>query len=194
MAVPRQVTLGNWDHVGRPGAACDGCEETFAESTDFYSLLFMKSDGLSRKEVCPDCYSKIAHTAFAFWKSTVQPPDSSRPRPLDVNFLIEFFQRLSAKKDDERQLQICYIVALILIRKKTLIQLPSTHDDNGEVLRVRFKQDAEENIHEIPVPELTAEKMEIIRDDLGRIFNLQGSNETPASNQNNSTPPASTES
>ena len=174
MGVPRQVTLGNWDHVGRPGASCDGCEATFAEADDFYSLLFMNSDGLSRREVCPDCYAKIADDAFAFWKSTVQPPDSSRPRPLDVNFLVEFFERLNAKKDDERQLQICYIVALILIRKKTLIQLPSGSNENGEILRVRFKQDEVEKVHEIPVPVLTADKMELIRDDLGRIFNLQG--------------------
>ncbi len=188
------MTLGNWDHVGRPGASCDGCEATFVELDDFYSLLFMGSDGLSRKEVCPDCYERTADEAFAFWKSTVQPPDASRPRPLDVNFLVEFFERLNAKKDDERQLQICYIVALILIRKKTLIQLRSARNENGEVLRVRFKQDADETVHEIPVPELTADKMELIRDDLGRIFNLQGAGGDKAEAQKSSTPPESTES
>ena len=186
------MTTGSWDRVGKPATVCEGCEKAFSELDDFYSLLFLTAEGLSRKEVCPDCHDQTAPDAFAFWKSSVQALDTNRPRPLDVNFLIDFFQRLTEHVDDERQLQICYIVALILIRKKTLVQLPSGQGESGEILRVRVKKDENETVHEIPVPELTAEKMEIIRDDLGRIFNLGGGGSAPVKDdtQKSPTPPS----
>ena len=167
--------VGDWESsLGKPGSVCEDCAKPFEVGDSFVSVLAFQETGLARREVCVSCFEKAETQAFAFWRSRVLAPDAKKRRPLDLNFLVEFFNRLLTGGGEPDQVEVGYIVALLLVRKKVLEQLRTeTDDDEREFMIVRFKSKEEElPEHRIFVPDLTPERMEIIRDDLARIFNL----------------------
>ncbi|MCA9319534.1 MAG: hypothetical protein KDB53_02305 [Planctomycetes bacterium] len=169
---------GDWESaLGKPAPRCDACETGFEPGTSFVNSLDLVEGRLVRHVLCDACDAQATPSPFAFWRSRVAIPDANRPRPLDLNFLIELFQRLHGDQVDPTNTEVRYIVALLLLRKKVLTQVRLEALEAGEtiheVLVTRFTREKEGPEFRTDVPELTAEKMESIRDDLGRIFNLE---------------------
>ena len=167
---------GDWESTFvRAQAACSRCEKAFSLGDDFCSWLQFGEEGLERVDVCVPCTEASEGEAerFAFWRTRIAKK-MERPRRLDVAFLIDFFRRLQDQLDDEKHVQVAYIVALLLLRKKTLVLQASKKDEHGrELMVLRFAKDEDETDYTVPVPELTEERMALISDDLGRIFNIE---------------------
>lgn len=166
----------DWDStVGRPEDACGSCEKVFETGDLLVSFLGFDEGLLVRRVKCVECFDPEVDESYAFWRSRKAAPDRDRPRPLDVEFLVEFFKRLVGEGPAPERAAICYIVALLLVRRKLLDQHAVEQDGETEIMVLRFKKDESATDWRVPVPELTPEKMETIRDDLGRIFNLEAS-------------------
>ena len=161
--------------VGRPEDVCSKCEKSFDTGDELVSYLGFDEGLLVRRVKCPSCFEPDSEDHYAFWRARKAAPDRDRPRPLDVEFLVEFFKRLVGEGPAPERVAVCYIVALLLVRRKLLDHRATDQDGEVEMMVLRFKKDESETDYRVPVPELTPEKMETIRDDLGRIFNLEAS-------------------
>ena len=172
----------------KPGLTCVVSGRQFEIGDDYVSFLrFDIDEGWQRADVAPECFDQLENSPFAFWRARVPEPEAKKKRPLDVNFLTEFFKRLNDPQVEESGVRdhraVAYIVTLLLVRKKVLIQDGVVMLEGQEFLEVHFKKGEESKSHRVLVPELTAEKMEMIRDDLGRIFNLDDGDDSKACSQ-----------
>lgn len=160
--------------IGRTHPRCGACERALGPGDELASILVFDEGALVRRDVCPshlDERPELADGAYARWRSRIPLPDEGKPRPLDVDFLADFFRRLQKDEADDRR-EVAYIVALLLIRKKILRQVGSEREGDAEVLVLTFVKGEDDAEHRVRVPELSEAKMDAIRGDLGRIFNL----------------------
>jgi hypothetical protein len=173
VATQQKQVLGDvWEQsLVRPQPRCTQCEAPFGEGAQYVSLLEIGDDGLRRRDVCPSCHEKSGGEGFAFWRGQIARHDGRRRRQLDVNFLVDFFKRLREPEAAPQHEGIAYIVALILVRKKILTL--SRADRDPSALVVRFANEPDSPWQRLPVPEIDAERMAAIKDDLTRIFNLE---------------------
>ena len=168
----RKVIVGQWEaSLGRPHFRCSLCDNGFPEGSEYVSVLLLdEAAALQRIDACTKCAAVHEARAFAFWRAKVTRSDERRKKQLDINFLVDFFRRLTAP-EAPHQGDITYIIALVLLRKKILVQPRGERDP--EKLVVRFSNEPDGPLHRLPIPELTPEKMAAIKDDLTRIFNLE---------------------
>ena len=180
----RRVAGGpaDWEKiVTRPEDACARCERAFAMGDEYVGVLAPVAEGsFERLDVCPNCL-EADETLFAYWRGKRRSEDEKRgPRRLDMNFLTDFFKRLQDHQDEERYVQVGYIVSLVLLRKKILVHRGQEQDDEGRrVMVFVFKKDEDQTEYRIVEPELTAERIESIRDDLAQVFNLDDDGAKP---------------
>lgn len=173
----------DWEYaLKKPGTVCSVSGKTFEIGDEYVSFLAYDAEaGWQRADMDPACFESLDDKPFAYWRSRIAEPEAKKARPLDLNFLTEFFVRLQDKKDEDEHREVGYIVTLLLVRKKVLKQLGLIVEDEAEFLEVKFTKEKDGKTFKVPVPEINAEKMDIIRDDLGRIFNLDdGSTEKAA--------------
>lgn len=171
---PKVTKSIDWEYaLKKPGTTCCVSGKTFEIGDEYVSFLAYDDEaGWQRADISPDCFESLADKPFAYWRSRIAEPEAKKARPLDLNFLTEFFVRLQDQKSEDEHNEVGYIVTLLLVRKKVLKQLGLIVEDEDEFLEVRFTKEKEGKVYRVPVPEINAEKMDIIRDDLGRIFNL----------------------
>lgn len=172
---PKIAKAIDWEYaLKKPGTVCCVSGKEFVAGDDYVSFLrYDAEEGWGRADISPECFEELDPRPFAYWRARVPQPEAKKARPLDLNFLTEFFVRLQDQKEGSEHQEVGYIVTLLLVRKKVLVQLGLAVEDENEFLEVRFTKEKDGSVYRVPVPEITAEKMEIIRDDLGRIFNLE---------------------
>lgn len=161
---------GDWDKVVKKAQeVCAACEEALLPDADVVTALTFGADGFSRRDLHPDCHAEDAD-AVATWRWKRARDLRPNARRLDLGFLSEFFKRLDGREDDQSR-RVAWIVSLLLLRKKILEEVGRRTVDDAETLELRFRKT--ERIYEVPDPQLDAEAMASIEDDLSRIFNLE---------------------
>ncbi|MCB9831911.1 MAG: hypothetical protein H6807_05500 [Planctomycetes bacterium] len=165
----------DWEHtLKKPEATCAATGRVFEPGDEYVSFLAYEPElGWQRREVAPEVFEALEDKPFAFWRHRVPMPEAKKQRPLDLNFLTEFFKRLQENREGPDHREVGYIVTLLLVRKKVLSQVGMASENGEEYLEVRFAKDKDGKVHRVLVPEIDGDKMEMIRDDLGRIFNLE---------------------
>lgn len=157
-----------WDKiVKKPQDVCAACEEALPADGDVLTSLEITDEGFTRRDLHPKCHE--GGDAVASWRWTRAKELRPNPRKLDLGFLSEFFKRLDGR-DEEHSHRVRWIVSLLLLRKKILELVGRTVVDGAEVMQLRFKKS--EKVYDVADPNLDAEAMASIEDDLAKIFNL----------------------
>ena len=132
----------DWEYaLKKPGKECCVSGRSFEPGDDYVSFIrYDEEEGWGRADISPECFEELDPKPFAYWRAKVQKPEAKKTRPLDLNFLTEFFVCLQEQKDQEEHAEVGYIVTLLLVRKKVLTQLGLSVEDDKELLEVRFNQ------------------------------------------------------
>lgn len=127
----------SWNIAGCSGQ-CTKCQTVFINEQTYNCYLFLDIDGPKREDYCQQCWQKMAAVAgrpdghHSYWQGRYKyQPEPVKEEPLkgDVS------KRLLKKWLDspERLHQcFCYILALMLLRKKYFQQKPSLKNDQGK--------------------------------------------------------------
>lgn len=113
-------------------------------------------------------------TLFGFWKRTL-PEHNEQPKPLvSADEMFDLFEQL-ADATEPRQLTFRYLLALILMRKKTLVyerSTPASGDQPGVlVLRHRVKG-GQGDCFEVVDPGLDDQTIAQAAEEIGQVMNL----------------------
>lgn len=120
---------------------CARCEREFELDEAYVSRVDIEEDELSRSDFCDGCFeAPTAEEAprVAFWRSrrTVAP---ERKRSIDFPTLRElFFKMAESGAEDHRK--VCYLLALVLIRKRFVKLREFVTEDGRDYLVVTTKQ------------------------------------------------------
>ena len=141
--------------------SCQVTNVPFAEGDFFYTLLFFKDEESQRLDLSESAWEERKHDVsapvpFSYWRSKYEAPPPPAPETIpkdDAEGMLRYF----LNQQDVKNQNACYILALMLERKKLLRPLPSPekttllyeHVATGETFIVRDPQLSLENLIEV---------------------------------------------
>ena len=140
------------------------CFETgreFDRGEEFFSALIDTDQGPERRDFGQDVWKGPSDDCIGWWKSSVPLLEKGRVYWAPSDVLLAYFESLTERAIKDA----AYAMGLLLVRKR-LLQLVETDDDaEGGPLMILRNRKTKEKI-EVPVVELTAERMSQIQDEL----------------------------
>lgn len=145
----------------RTARKCYETQREFDRGEEFFSALIDTDAGPERRDFGHDIWKGPADDCIGWWKSTVPLLEAGRVYWAPSDVLLAYFENLAGKAIKDAT----YVMGLLLVRKR-LLQLVETDDEaEGGPLMILRNRKTKEKI-EIPVVELTAERMIQIQDEL----------------------------
>lgn len=120
--------LSDWNIKAR-SPLCQATGQPFEEDQIFYTLLFCKGEDYERLDLCEEAWEARKRDTsqsmpFSYWRSKYEMPPPPPPEPLKKDDAEGMLRHLLASPEATHR-NACYILALMLERKKILKPLPS---------------------------------------------------------------------
>jgi tRNA U54 and U55 pseudouridine synthase Pus10 len=152
---------------------CHTCGRVFVVHDDYYSAVVEATeDQFVRQDFCPDCWNP-EHSYFSFWKTRVPEPDapSHGPRFVDMERLLQLFQRLEENQETEAQ-RFRYVLALVLMRKRRLRLLSSRRLKGGQGEELTVREVGAGREYTVTCPSLPETELASVADRLREILDM----------------------
>lgn len=142
---------------------CAVTERPFAEGEQFYTLLFREGNGFRREDLSEEAWTARNENIrpFSFWKSRYEPPPATPPEPLAKENAEELLRRLLAENS---QPNACFVLAVMLERKRILKQVKTEETDVGTVLIYEHAKNGDVFI--VPNVQLRLDELEGIQNEV----------------------------
>lgn len=99
-------------------ACCSDCGRSFQEGEEVYSLLRLVAEELQRADACRACFDQRDPSQDVVYWRTVQREKGGRMR-VDFDLLLAAMEGLALDTREERR-DLCYLLALLLVRHRKL--------------------------------------------------------------------------
>jgi hypothetical protein len=115
--------------------ACARTQRPFAAGEQFYTLLFREGEGFRREDLSEEAWSQRNENIrpFSFWKTRYEPPPAAPPETLAKENAEDILRRLLAENNPGHA-NACYVLAVMLERKRVLKQIKTDRTDDRPVL------------------------------------------------------------
>ena len=128
-------TLANEWPIKHRADACARTGRPFQAGEQFYTLLFREGDGFRREDLSEEAWAQRNENIrpFSFWKTRYEPPPAAAPEALAKESAEELLRRLLAQNDPANA-NSCYVLAVMLERKRVLKPVKTEQGDDRPVL------------------------------------------------------------
>jgi len=128
-------SLANEWPIKHRADACARTQRPFQPGEQFYTLLFREGEGFRREDLSGEAWAQRNENIrpFSFWKSRYEPPPAEPPEPLAKENAEDILRRLLAQ-NDPANVNACYVLAVMLERKRVLKQIKSEQTEGRPVL------------------------------------------------------------
>ena len=112
---------------------CAATGRPFVPGEYFYTLLFRDAAGFHREDLSEEAWAARNENIrpFSFWKTRYEPAPVE-PEPLAKETAEQLFRRLLSSENAPAN--ACYILAVMLERKRVLKQIKTESSETGRVL------------------------------------------------------------
>ncbi|MDA0989379.1 MAG: hypothetical protein O3A51_01335 [Verrucomicrobia bacterium] len=155
----------DWDIKPRD-EACRQCETAFADQQAYTSLLLIDENGYSRRDFCESC-GEVAGTevtSVSSWRGVFKLPPPAPEEPLKKENAESLLRRFMESESSDN-INVVYILAIMLERKRLLIEQAVQTRDDGTLIRVYEHRQTGESFL-IPDPRLQLNELEAIQDEV----------------------------
>ena len=158
--------------IQRREEGCARCERPFDDGEAHFSVLVIEPESLGREDRCVACFEADDTLAddLVFWR-TRRVLKAKRGLAVDFESVERLFLALEGR-DEERLIELRYLLSLLLMRKKRVKLVRVTRTDDGEWMILRRPR-REETLR-VKVFDLTPERARALRSELERIFEGAG--------------------
>lgn len=160
----------DWDIKPRSNV-CHKCERPFEDRQPYFSaLVFEEKSGYVRADYCFLCWHDMKTDAspYSSWRGTFHVPPPPKEEALKKE-TAESLLREFMSGDDPSRKNVIYILAVMLERRKTLVERDVRKKDNGELLRVYEHRGTGETFI-IPDPGLELDRLEDIQQEVVKML------------------------
>jgi hypothetical protein len=128
-------SLANEWPIKHRADACARTQRPFQPGEQFYTLLFREREGFRREDLSEEAWAQRNENIrpFSFWKTRYEPPPPAPPEALAKESAEELLRRLLAKNDPANA-NACYVLAVMLERKRVLKPVKSGQGEGRPVL------------------------------------------------------------
>jgi hypothetical protein len=114
---------------------CARTQRAFAAGEAFYTLLFREGTGFRREDLSEQAWAERNQNIqpFSFWKTRYEPTPPEPPEPLAKETAEDILRRLLTE-DNPSNANACYVLAIMLERKRVLKQIKTEETNEKPVL------------------------------------------------------------
>ena len=165
---------------------CTTTKRPFLEGEYFYTLLFRDGDGFRREDLSEEAWAARNENIqpFSFWRSRFEPAPVAPPEPLGKETAEQLFRRLVTSPNAPAN--ACYVLAVMLERKRVLKQIRAETSDQGRTLV--YEQPETGDVFLIRDPQLRLDEVEDVQTEVANLLRAAGNGQTQGAAV--STPPA----
>jgi hypothetical protein len=150
----------------------DACAQThrpFEPGEQFYTLLFREGEGFRREDLSQEAWSQRNENIrpFSFWKSRYEPPPAGPPETLAKENAEDLLRRLLAANDPANA-NACYVLAIMLERKRVLKQIKTDQTEERPVLIYEHAKSGDVLI--VPDAQLRLDEIEHVQDEVSQLL------------------------
>lgn len=147
--------------------ACAMTNRPFVAGEQFYTLLFQEGQGFRREDLSLEAWASRNENIrpYSFWKTRYEPPPPPAPEPLGKENAEELLRRLLAEK---AHANACYVLALMLERKRVLKPIKNQPADGGAVLIYEHARTGDVFI--VPHVQLRLDELESVQNEVAQLL------------------------
>ena len=148
---------------------CARTQRAFAPGEQFYTLLFREGEGFRREDLSEEAWTQRNENIrpFSFWKTRYEPPPLARPEPLGKENAEDILRRLLAENDGTNA-NACYVLAVMLERKRVLKQIKVDQTDGRPVLIYEHAKTGDVFI--VPEVRLRLDELEHVQNEVSQLL------------------------
>lgn len=149
--------------------ACARTQRPFEPGEHFYTLLFREGDGFRREDLSEEAWSQRNENIrpFSFWKTRYEPPPLAPPEPLGKENAEEILRRLLATNEASHA-NACYVLAVMLERKRVLKQIKTDQTEGRPVLIYEHAKNGDVFI--VPDVRLRLDEIEHVQNEVSQLL------------------------
>ncbi|MEY2576745.1 MAG: hypothetical protein QOF80_2232 [Verrucomicrobiota bacterium] len=162
-------TLANEWPIKHRADACARTGRPFAAGEQFYTLLFREGDGFRREDLSEEAWAQRNENIrpFSFWKMRYEPPPAAPPEALAKESAEELLRRLLAENKPANA-NACYVLAVMLERKRVLKQLKTEQAEDRPVLVYEHAKSGDVFI--VPDARLRLDELEHVQHEVSQLL------------------------
>jgi hypothetical protein len=147
---------------------CTATNRPFADGEYFYTLLFREPDGFRREDLSEEAWATRNENIqpFSFWRSRFEPTPVAPPEPLGKENAEQLFRRLIA--DANAPGNACYVLAVMLERKRVLKQVRTEADGGSRILV--YEQPDTGDVFLVRDPQLRLDELEDVQTEVSNLL------------------------
>ena len=147
--------------------ACALTSRPFTEGEQFYTLLFREGNGFRREDLSEEAWKSRNENIrpFSFWKSRYESPPPAPPEPVPKENAEELLRRLLAENAHPNA---CYVLAVMLERKRILKQVNTEAAPSGPVLIYEHAKNGDVFI--VPDVKLRLDELESVQNEVAQLL------------------------
>jgi len=149
--------------------ACARTQRPFEPGEQFYTLLFREGEGFRREDLSEEAWTQRNENIrpFSFWKSRYEPPPAAPPEALAKESAEDLLRRLLAQ-NDAANANACYVLAVMLERKRVLKQIKTDQSDGRPVLVYEHTKSGDVFI--VPEVRLRLDELEHVQNEVSQLL------------------------
>lgn len=142
---------------------CVKCQTPFADNETFMSRLIFDEEGYRREDYCQACWAEIADDpALSRWQSVFRLPPPPPPETVKRESAESLLRKLLASDDVETHANTVYILAVMLERRRLLVEKDVQIREDGLKVRIYEYRKTNETFV-IPDPQLKLAELEHVQ-------------------------------
>ena len=146
---------------------CTTTGRALAEGEEFYTVLFEEGDTFRRADFSTEGWQGPPEGCYCHFKTRVPVKEKKKKLLVDDELLVGFFQRLADDPEPVR-VHFRFVLALILMRKRTLRYEGSVVEDGAEVWTMALPREG--STHRVINPRLSDDQIEAVSAQLTAIL------------------------
>lgn len=152
--------------VQRCTRRCAKTDREFQPSEEFYSALISEGSAVVRYDYSKEAWDTPPDNALGWWKSRMPEPNARKVNWAPNDVMLHYFEQLA---DDASKVDVRYVLALLMIRRRVVRLEETRHDEDGRELMVLYCP-KNENEYVIRVVEPVGDRVKEIQEELARLL------------------------
>ena len=152
--------------VQRFSRVCAKSGRELKPGDEFFSYLIREGSETVRKDVAADQWDGPTVECLAWWKSEVPDPKSKKVHWAPHDVMLHYF---AETEDKPEQLEVRYVLALLMIRRRIFrLEVTETDDDGNEIMVLYCSRNESE--YQVPVVAISADRAKEVQSLLSQLL------------------------